>query len=802
MRGKSCFCRGLMAVGACLALIAGPVAAPVNAGDDSGTTRVEEADATVGQSSDGVAVEGKEGSKDSADSGDVLKVGEVTVTGKIGDSAAENIPAVVETLTAEGIERINAVDTSDVFKYMPGSYLRKLYPGSNNRPLVIRGNSSALTARTEVLMDGVRISDFLAAGHSNSPKWYWVAPDEIDQVEMVYGPYSAELSGNSLSGTAMITTHFPQKMEATGDVQYMYQNYHEYNTDLDINGFNGYVSGGDKVGDLSFLIWYNRLQTDVNPIQFQTKAAADGGSSKSGTVVTGWTQDKDPSGNPRYILGSYGEQDLVNNTFKVKLAYDLTPYSQVRFFWSLLDAEQNYDSPETYLRDSNGNPVYSGKVIIDGKSYTLASNTFTYNDREWQDAIYGLTYSLNAPNSLKVNAVVSAYDKSKDLSYLSSGAPTSSSSSGAGTVTDNDGNWWTADLKASYDVPWYGTHTVGAGWHFDHYYSDTETWNASNWKDDVRTTLSEEDEGSTQTNALFVEDTWQPVEKWSVYLGGRYEWWDGFDGEKSTDTGAGRVTAKLEDKSEDAFSPKFSTSYSPTENWRLRISLARAVRFPTIGELYYGGINSQGYIIKSNPDLKSEKSFSKDFTITRFIGKDGEARLTFFEDDVDDAIASQTNYYTNVTNFQNVDEVRTRGVELALNKRRFLIDGLGIFTNVAWTDAEIVRNDNVPDSVGKTFPRVPEWRVKCVLDYAPTEHWFLTFAAHYSSKQYGTLDNSDDYGGYGGVDDFLVFDTKFSYKFLKNLSASIGVDNLTDESYHVSHPYPRRTYIAELKYQF
>jgi iron complex outermembrane receptor protein len=221
-----------------------------------------------------------------------------------------------------------------------------------------------------------------------------------------------------------------------------------------------------------------------------------------------------------------------------------------------------------------------------------------------------------------------------------------------------------------------------------------------------------------------------------------------------------------------------------------------------VGELYYGGINAQGVIQNANPDLKPEKVLAKDFTITRTIGSDSEARLTFFQDDAEDAINSQTNSYTNVTNYQNVDEVRTTGIEFAVNKRRLLIDGLGIFTNLAWTESEILRNENVPASVGKTFPRVPKWRAKCVLDYAPSECWFVTLAGHYASKQFANLDNSDDEGGYGGIDDLLVFDTRFSYKFQKNLAATFGIDNITDELYHVSHPYPRRTYFANLKYTF
>ncbi len=645
---------------------------------------------------------------------------EVTVTGKIIDETTANIPAVVESLTAEGIERINAVDTSDVFKYMPGSYLRKLYPGSTNRPLVIRGNSSALTARTQVLADGIQISDFLAAGHSNSPKWFMVAPQEIEKVDMIYGPYSAALSGNSLSGTAMITTRFPQEREVHADAQYFFQDFHEYDTDENIQGYTSYVSYGDKIKDLSFILWYDRLQTDVQPISFITKQASAGGEAVS-NPVTGWESDSDPSGNKRYILGSAGEQELTNNTFKIKLAYDLTPESQLRFTWSFWDNEHSYDSPESYLRDAQGNPVYSGKVDIDGVSYNLSSSTFTYQEQEKQNFLYGLTYTLNTSAGWKISGVASFYDNNKDITRTSDTAPQSSENGGTGKVADNNGGWYTADLKASYNTEWSGLHTVAAGYHFDYYFTDGETWSASDWKDDIRTSLSKGEKGKTGTNALFLEDTWDIHDQWSVYVGGRCEWWKGFDGSKSVDSNSVRITSELEDKDETGFSPKFSATYMPTENWRVRFSIALADRYPTVGELYYGGINSQGVISNANPDLKPEKVFAKDLTVTRNIGSDGEFRLTFFQDDVEDAINSQTNTYTNVQNYQNVDEVRTRGIEFALNKRRFLIDGLGIFTNLAWTDSEILENANVPASVGKDFPRVPDWRLKCVMDYAPTD---------------------------------------------------------------------------------
>jgi iron complex outermembrane recepter protein len=725
------------------------------------------------------------------------QLGDVTVTGKVVDEPA--MPAVVETLTAEGIERINAVDTSDVFKYMPGAYLRKLYPGSTNRPLVIRGNSSFMTARTQVLMDGIQISDFLGAGHGNSPKWFMAAPQEIEQVDVIYGPFSAALSGNAMSGTALITTGYPRQRELTADVKYFHQRFHEYRTDEDIHGYSAFASVGERIGPLSLMVWYDRLQTDVQPISFATVPAASTVATP-GTPVDGWAADTDPKGNPRLIFGSPGVQSLVNNTIKVKAGYDLTAHSQIRLVGAFWDSRHDYDRPESYLRDASGNPVYSGIVAIGGQSYAVPA--FTYQESERQNFLYGLSYDLHTTGGFKIKTVLSAYDASRGITRVSGAIPQATAIGGPGRVADTVEGWYTADLMLSRGLPLKGLHTVSIGYHFDRYFTDNETWNAADWKRDDRTSLRDASRGKTRTQAVFAEDAWDLTDQWSVYLGARYEWWKAYDGAKAAEVDGVRITTDLPDRRESNLSPKLSTTFRPTEEWRLRYSLGWAHRYPTVGEMFFGSITPTGVINNANPDLRPEKVLAQDFTVTRVFGHHSEARLTFFQDDVTDAINSQTNFYTNVRNFQNIDEVRTRGIEFALNVRRFLIPGLGLFTNLAYTDATILRNDSVPASVGKTFPRVPQWRIKGILDYAPTDRWFVTLAGQYTSDQYSELDNSDIAGGYGGVDEYFTLDARLGYRFARHWTALLGVDNITDELYHVAHPYPRRTYYAELKFAY
>lgn len=739
---------------------------------------------------------------ESGEQADDSRLDEILVTpqGRVADEVT-NAPAVVETRTAEELKRINKVDSSDAFRNMPDVYVRKLYPGSTNRPLAIRSNPASLTARSLVLVDGIRISDFTNSSNSNGPKWQMVAPDEIERIDLIYGPFSAAQSGNSLGGTALISTRMPEKREATVEAGYTYQHAKEYKTSEDMHGYNAHASFGDKAGPLSFMLWYDRLETRVQPITYMTSPVS-AGKAASGSAAGGFLSDTDPKGQQRYIFGSTGTTYVINDTAKLKLAYDLPDESQLRFNFVFWDATQDTDSPDSYLRDANGNTIYSGTFDVNGKSYTLSPSTFYYQKSHKQDMLYALSYTRNPADGLKLTASLSYYDIYKDQTRKSSTAPPSAEHGGAGTVGDNGGGWYTADLNVSHDLNWLGTHTVAGGYHYDQYMVDSETWNASNWKRDIRTTLSKGEKGKTSTHALFLEDSWNITPQWTLYLGGRYEWWDGFDGSKSTDTGSGRVTTRLPDQGYHDFSPKFAITYKPTPDWSLRYSLGIANRYPTVGELFYGGINSSGIITNPNPDLKPEQVLAHDFTIIRDLWGHGEARLSFFQNEVKDAIYSQTNYYTNVTNYQNVDEVRTRGVEVSVDLRRLPLEGLGFSANAAWADARILKNDNVPDSVGKQFPRVPKWRTKFTLDYAPTERWFVAFSGNYASKPYNNLDNSDTRGGYGGLDDYLIFDTRASYKVNENLTASFGVDNLTNVLYHESHPYARRTFYASMKYTF
>ena len=129
--------------------------------------------------------------------------------------------------------------------------------------------------------------------------------------------------------------------------------------------------------------------------------------------------------------------------------------------------------------------------------------------------------------------------------------------------------------------------------------------------------------------------------------------------------------------------------------------------------------------------------------------------------------------------------------------------GLELAASLTWADSKILENGNFPASIGKWQPRVPRWRANLLATYRPNEQWTATLGARYSGKQFNTLDNADPNGfAYTGTSKFFVVDARVRYKLDKHWSAAVGVDNLNNYEYWNFHPYPKRTYIAELNWDY
>ncbi|MHA3117504.1 TonB-dependent receptor domain-containing protein, partial [Acinetobacter sp. ANC 4635] len=106
-------------------------------------------------------------------------------------------------------------------------------------------------------------------------------------------------------------------------------------------------------------------------------------------------------------------------------------------------------------------------------------------------------------------------------------------------------------------------------------------------------------------------------------------------------------------------------------------------------------------------------------------------------------------------------------------------------------------------SVGKHTPYVPAWRATLVGTYHISPEWSFTTAGRYIGRQYATVDNTDTFPKtYQGFQPFFVMDVRTNYQLNHNWSAAAGVDNLNNSKYFLYHPFPERTFYAELKYTY
>ncbi len=114
---------------------------------------------------------------------------------------------------------------------------------------------------------------------------------------------------------------------------------------------------------------------------------------------------------------------------------------------------------------------------------------------------------------------------------------------------------------------------------------------------------------------------------------------------------------------------------------------------------------------------------------------------------------------------QNVDLIRTTGVESAWQLRDLLFTGFDLQASVIYAHSRIARNTAFPASEGKWQRAYREWRGDVVASYSFLEKWDATLAARYSGRQYGQLDNSDvNDRAYTGVSRFFTIDARVRYR--------------------------------------
>ena len=748
----------------------------------------------------------------------IKTLGVVTVTGGQPTSLPTQIPATMEGVTREQIEQtINASDAEDALKYFPSLLVRKRYIGDYNHAILSsRASGTGNSARSAVYADGILLSNYLGngvGGLSFPPRWSMVTPEEIDRVDVMYGPFSAAYPGNSVGAVVVFTTRMPKQFEVHAKVGYTSQPFSLYNTDATYRSWQTSASVGNKSGDFAWLLGFSHTDSHGQPLTFATRLVSSANGS-GGTPVTGAVLDANNTNSPWYVIGTGTEYRTQQDHFKARLAYDITPTLRANYVLGVWQNTSEND-PVSYLRNAAGQSVYSGPINIDGQQFAaLTGADFAATREKLTHVMHGLTVKSHTQGVWDWEANASLYDYRRDDKRQNAAGNTlpNALSGGAGTIADGSGTGWNnLALKGTWRPDgMQGEHIVDFGIQQDSYKLQYLTADVpGNWLEDGAGSLISGVVGKTRLRSAYAQDAWAFAPLWKTVLGLRAEQWRAYDGQTVFPPGVA-PQPPYGSRRERFLSPKAALSFQAASDLVLKASTGRAVRMPTVSELY-GATSTTNSAFVNDPNLKPERSWTTELTAEKELGH-GLLRLTAFTEDTHDAIYSQVTVEPaiagpnkNVTRVQNVGRIETHGLELAYTGSDVLAKGLDLNASLTYADSVIKENAGFVvtpgDTIGKRQPNIPKWRASALLSYRFDAQWTAAFGARYSGAQYRTLNNADVNGfTYMGVSRYFTTDLRVRYQINRQWSMAFGIDNLNNYQYWNFHPYPQRSYSAELKF--
>jgi iron complex outermembrane receptor protein len=691
-------------------------------------------------------------------------------------------------ITADELRAVNLLTAEDAVAYEPSIVIRRRYVGDPNGVVGIRGSGMFQTARSMVFADGLPLHYLLQTRWSGSPRWSLVGPDEIETAQVIYGPYSAQYSGNAMGGVVDIKTRTPSERKFSLHGTLISQDYDVLNTDDTFSGNKVFASYEDRVGNFTIFTSFNRLENESQPMSNYSLDAEEA-EELDAEGVTGYIRGEGERGEQVIYIGDSGKEISVSELYKAKLGYDFGNV-QLRGTVAYEDRSRDEEDKNNYLRDSLGN-VYWG----------VGNRNFEDRHHDRESLLLGFGVSGNLSPDWYYDVYATDFEIRKDEEVrtgLNPSDPAFGSRDGRLTAYGDTG-WNTLDIKLGTESLFGDDNQrLSLGYYRDAYELEI---NPSNIDAVTGEHISDRTAsgGDTGTQALFAQWGWEINPQWDLSLGLRYEDWDaenGFYGD-----------SQVSDRSESGTSPKLSLAYMPYDELTVRYSVAKALRFPIAEELYRNESSTSSIVI-ADASLEPEKGIHHNLSFDHPVN-DGLLRVNLFYETVENTIYNQVGAIrdggtnVSVTTFLAVDEVETKGVEFIYNQLALFGTRLAMRFNTAYTDATITKNRPNPEIEGNEMPRIPQWRANLILNYPVTESVDLSTSFRYASDTYGDLDNGDTASKvYGAIDEYFFVNFKGNWAINDNLSVSLGVDNLFDDLAYVAHPWPSRTYFldAQLKY--
>lgn len=358
-------------------------------------------------------------------------LGNIVVEGEAEITTSVDTPYTSPTsvVTQEKAESINTATVEDYIKYEPSVVVRRRYIGDPNGVIGMRGSGMFQTSRTMVFADGVPLHNMLRTRWNGAPRWSMASPDETESVEIVYGPFSAENSGNAMGGVVNINTRQPDDFEFNAEVALFSQNFNYLGANDTYTGSKTFVSAGERFGKTSLYLSNSHLKNDSHPLSFRSdKTSAPSGGE---TAVTGAYYSVDDAGKPSMYFADSGSDNSITDLTKLKVGQEMGDWL-ARFTLAYEDRSRN-STPTNYLLDAAGNPVWSGSVVQDGLQFDVRGSRFALSESSRENLILAATFEGPVANNWNMDVAVSKFDVLEDQSISSKLNPDDPSYTGVGS---------------------------------------------------------------------------------------------------------------------------------------------------------------------------------------------------------------------------------------------------------------------------------------------------------------------------------------------------------------------------------
>lgn len=688
----------------------------------------------------------------------------ITVTATRQAESLQDVPANVQVITEKDIKSRTVQTASDAVAMATGVSASNSAEGTVN----LRGYSSK---NILVLVDGQQMN----TAWNGDVDWNMIPVDNIRKIEVVSGGQSALYGGRAVGGVINIMTKTPKQDGVHGNALVSYGSHNTWKQAYSVSGKKDKVTWGTFYESKSTDGWHSYLSTAT----LKEKKTGDGNFGS----VPGFATDA--SGNP--IVGDRGKKYVMSESYGFNVGYNFNDDQKLTYKYTHSNYVWNYNNPTSFLKDKAGNEIWSGSLSnTNGSKVSVTPYTLLGNNGWRVYDMHSLTYN---DQKNKIHAHFGITDYTKDgYTYASS---KNTGLEGAGSKSSYPSKSWDFDMNKRWTLD---AHTILAGMSYGEDRFDQTVYDITNWRnwDSARSNTTTELHGGKDKNyAFYLQDKWKVSEKWTAYVGGRYDHYKKYDG-------YGQLKDKelklFDSKSYGKFSPKLSLDYKLNNETNLYASYGKSFNTPILYQVYRYS-ESRGNKYYANPDLKPETTDTWELGLKKKVGNKTDIHGDVFYAKTKDAIKLiSLNKEETEKQYQNAGNAKTHGFEISVNQHHS--DAWTSYINYTWQTGKID---------GEKDYDIPRHLLHLGTTYNK-DAWTVNLDGSFISDR---TEAGMQSGHFKARDAYFLLNLNTNYQFTKNFSMQFSIENLLDREYYdedisTSHYYigDGRTYTISARYTF